>query len=57
MLAHLLQMYEPYVSALADRLLMPLPSWLPPPGATDVWKTTAWGLAAWSAEHDELDGL
>jgi len=57
MLAHLRQMYEPYVSALADRLLMPLPPWLPPPGATDVWKTTAWGLAAWSAEYDELDGL
>jgi len=57
MLAHLRQMYEPYVSALADRLLMPLPPWLPPPGATDVWKITAWGLAAWSAEYDELDGL
>ncbi len=57
MLAHLRQMYEPYVSALADRLLMPLPPWLPPPGATDVWKTTAWGLAAWSAAYDELDGL
>ena len=57
MLAHLRQMYEPYVSALADRLLMPLPSWLPPPEATDAWKRTAWGLAAWSAEHDELDGL
>jgi hypothetical protein len=50
-------MYEPFVSALADRLLMPLPSWLPPPEATDAWKRTAWGLAAWSAEHDELDGL
>jgi len=57
MLAHLRQMYEPYVSALADRLLMPLPPWWPPPGATDVWKTTAWGLAAWSAAYDELDGL
>jgi len=57
MLAHLRQMYEPFVSALADRLLMPLPPWLPPPGATDVWKLTAWGPAAWSAEYDELDGL
>jgi len=56
MLAHLRQMYEPFVSALADRLLMPLPSWLPPPGATDVWKVTAWGPAAWSAEYDEVDG-
>ena len=57
MLTHLRQMYEPFVNALADRLLMPLPSWLPPPGATDVWKVTAWGPAAWSAEHDEVDGV
>jgi hypothetical protein len=56
MLAHLRQMYEPFVSALADWLLMPLPSWLPPPGATDAWKITAWGPAAWSAEYDEVDG-
>jgi hypothetical protein len=45
MLAHLRQMYEPFVSALADWLLMPLPPWLPTPGATDVWKLTAWGSA------------
>jgi hypothetical protein len=31
MLAHLRHMYEPFVSVLADRLLMPLPSWLPTP--------------------------
>ena len=57
MLTHLRQMYEPFVNALADRLLMPLPSWQPPPGATDVWKVTAWGPAAWSAEYDEVDGV
>src|SRR5262249_8309872 len=57
MLTHLRQMYEPFVNALADRLLMPLPSWLPLPGATDVWKITAWGPAAWSAEYDEVDGV
>lgn len=56
-LAHLRQMYEPFVGALADWLLMPLPPWLPPPGATDVWKVTAWGPAAWSAEYDEVDGV
>jgi hypothetical protein len=56
MLTHLRHLYEPFVSALADRLLMPLPSWLPPPGARDVWKVTAWGPAAWSAEYDEVDG-
>jgi hypothetical protein len=56
MLTHLRQMYEPFVSALADRLLMPLPPWLPPPGARDVWQITAWGPAAWSDEYDEMDG-
>ena len=56
MLTHLRQMYEPFVSALADWLLMPLPPWLPPPGARDVWKVTAWGPAAWSTEYDEVDG-
>ena len=56
MLTHLRQMYEPFVSALADRLLMPLPPWLPPPGARDVWKVTAWGPVAWSTEYDEGDG-
>ena len=50
MLSHLRQMYEPFVSALADWLLMPLPPWLPPPGARDVWKVTAWGPEAWSTE-------
>jgi hypothetical protein len=54
MLAHLRQMYEPFVSALADRLLMPLPSWLPTPGAMDVWKITAWRTEVWSAEHDDV---
>jgi ion channel len=57
MLAHLRQMYEPFVSALADRLLMPLPPWLPPPEAMDAWKRTAWGPAAWSAAYDELNGV
>jgi hypothetical protein len=56
MLADLRQMYEPFVSALADRLLMPLPSWLPTPGARDVWKVTAWRTQEWSVTHDEVDG-
>jgi hypothetical protein len=56
LLADLRQMYEPFVSALAGRLLMPLPSWLPTPGATDVWKITAWGTKEWSVTHHEVDG-
>ena len=35
-------MYEPYVRALADRLLMPLPPWLPPADAVDDWQTSVW---------------
>jgi len=54
-LTDLRQMYEPFVSALADRLLMPLPPWLPAPGAKDVWKVTAWGTEAWSVTHDEVN--
>ena len=45
-------MYEPFVTALADRLLMPLPSWLPTPGARDAWQVTAWGTETWDAHHD-----
>lgn len=40
-LAHLRGMYEPYVNALADFLLMPLPKWVPPEGARDNWQRTA----------------
>jgi hypothetical protein len=56
MLAHLRQMYEPFVSALAERLLMPLPPWLPPAGATDIWKVTAWGTESWSVTRHRGDG-
>ena len=55
MLAHLRQMYEPFVSALAERLLMPLPPWLPPSGATDIWKVTAWGMESWSVTRHRVD--
>jgi hypothetical protein len=35
-------LYAPYLGALAEYLLMPLPDWLPPPGKTRYnWKTTA----------------
>ena len=36
-------MYEPYVVALSDFLLMTLPPWILPPEAVDNWKTSAWG--------------
>jgi hypothetical protein len=38
--------YEPYLAALAELLLMPLPPWVPPPGAEDNWETTAWEFSS-----------
>jgi Ion channel len=39
-------LYEPYVQALADYLLMELPSWERAPGAMDNWETTAWDFTS-----------
>jgi hypothetical protein len=39
-------LYEPYVAGLAGYLLMPLPPWVPAPGALDDWQTTAEGVTA-----------
>ena len=36
-------MYEPYVVALSEFLMMPLPPWILPPDSIDNWKTSAWG--------------
>lgn len=41
-LRRLRRMYEPFVSALADLLLVPLPHWLPTEDARDAWQTTLW---------------
>jgi hypothetical protein len=40
-LAELRAMYEPYTEVMSRYLLMPLPSWLPKPKATDNWQTSA----------------
>jgi hypothetical protein len=42
-LRELRQMYEPYVFALSEQLMMPLPPWILPQDAIDNWKTSAWG--------------
>jgi hypothetical protein len=55
-LARLRRTYEPYVSALADRLLMPLPHWLPTAGVRDAWQITAWGTAQWDVAPAGVDG-
>ncbi len=39
-LATLRGLYEPYVVGLAEYLLMPLPGWVPRPGALDDWQTS-----------------
>jgi hypothetical protein len=54
-LVHLRRMYEPYVSGLAERLLMPLPPWVAAERPVHNWRTSAWkerSLAA--ARSDSL---
>ncbi|MEP7289714.1 MAG: potassium channel family protein [Chloroflexota bacterium] len=41
-LMELRRLYEPYVNALADYLLMPLPTWSEAPNVSDNWQITAW---------------
>ncbi len=41
-LAELRETYEPFVDALASRLLVSLPPWIPPRDSLDDWQTTAW---------------
>jgi hypothetical protein len=42
-MAKLREMYEPYVTALAELLYLDLPPWTLSQAAVDNWKTTAWG--------------
>jgi hypothetical protein len=42
--------YEPYLAALSDFLLMPLPPWVPAAGASDNWETTAWDFESPAAQ-------
>ncbi|BDI31966.1 hypothetical protein CCAX7_40170 [Capsulimonas corticalis] len=35
-------LYEPYVHALGDTMLYPLPNWIAEPGALDNWQTSSW---------------
>ena len=41
-LAELRATYEPFVSPLADLMLVTLPPWIPPEDALDNWQTSAW---------------
>jgi hypothetical protein len=42
-LTEMRDMYEPYVAALSELLVMPLPPWIMSEAAIDNWKTSAWG--------------
>ena len=41
-LAELRETYEPFVGALADRMQVSLPPWIPPGDTLDDWQTSAW---------------
>ncbi len=41
-LAALRETYEPFASALANRILVSLPPWIPPGDSLDDWQTSAW---------------
>jgi hypothetical protein len=45
-LAELRQLYEPYVNALANYLVLSVPSWFPAENTPDNWQTSAWERAA-----------
>ena len=55
-LSEIRRMYEPFIIALADHLLLNLPPWITAGKTVDDWQTSAWDhLAAWSPERlDEI---
>jgi hypothetical protein len=62
-MAELRATYEPFVNALARRLLFTVPAWLPDHAVVDNWQTSAWtkrveGIGALplsAADHEHLD--
>lgn len=50
------RMYEPFIYALADHLLLNLPPWITASRTVDDWQTSAWDhLAEWSPQRlDEI---
>ena len=53
-LAELRATYEPFVSALAERMQVSLPPWLLPADALDDWQTSAWD-EQFPSIHQTLD--
>ena len=58
-LAELRRLYEPYVSALGQRFLLPVPAWSPESEKLDNWRTSAWEKMLGRHSDAELheDGL
>jgi hypothetical protein len=55
-LADIRRMYEPFVNALADHLLVNLPPWIIAEKTVDDWQTSAWDhFAQW--EPEKLDEI
>jgi hypothetical protein len=53
-LAEIRLIYEPFVAALADHLLVNLPPWIASTRTVDDWQTSAWDhFAQWSPEKIE----
>jgi hypothetical protein len=53
-LAEIRLIYEPFVTALADHLLVNLPPWITATRTVDDWQTSAWDhFAQWSPEKIE----
>ncbi|HEY5004808.1 MAG TPA: potassium channel family protein [Ktedonobacteraceae bacterium] len=53
-LGDMCKIYEPFVQALADHLLVNLPPWVPASRTVDDWQTSAWDhFAQWSPEKLE----
>ncbi len=47
------QMYEPYIRALSERLLLPLPEWVAAEKPADNWQTSAWAPTSRASRSDE----
>jgi hypothetical protein len=54
-LAELRRMYEPYVNALGDYLLMNLPAWMPEAKPSNNWQTSAWERSSAGAGRTALE--
>jgi hypothetical protein len=58
-LSEIRRMYEPFITTLADHLLLNLPPWIAATKTVDDWQTSAWDhFALWSPEKlDEITSI